>query len=129
MVPRTVAALVATRLDRLTEAERDVVTAGAIVGAVAGYFGAWVDTVTMRITEVFQVMPSFILAAVIVALLGPGLTRVVLVIAILSWPEAARGSSVLSGENGDSQKPTTMAFSSGTSGSSSRTPCWANCLT
>jgi len=63
---------------------------GIAIGAVAGYFGAWVDTVTMRITEVFQVMPSFILAAVIVALLGPGLTRVVLVIAILSWPEAAR---------------------------------------
>ena len=44
--------------------------AGIAIGAVAGYFGAWVDTVTMRITEVFQVMPSFILAAVIVALLG-----------------------------------------------------------
>ncbi len=63
---------------------------GIAIGALAGYFGGWIDTALMRITEVFQVMPSFILAAVIVALLGPGLTRVVLVIAILSWPEAAR---------------------------------------
>ncbi len=63
---------------------------GIAIGALAGYFGSWLDTVMMRVTEVFQVMPSFILAAVIVALLGPGLTRVVLVIAVLSWPEVAR---------------------------------------
>src|SRR5262249_15034054 len=63
---------------------------GIVIGALAGYFGSWIDTTLMRITEVFQVMPSFILAAVIVALLGPGLTRVVIVIAMLSWPEAAR---------------------------------------
>ena len=44
----------------------------------------------MRIAEVFQVVPSFILAAVIVALSGPGLTRVVSVIALLAWPQAAR---------------------------------------
>src|SRR5262245_3529489 len=36
---------------------------GIAIGAVAGYFGAWIDTVMMRVTEVFQVMPSFILAA------------------------------------------------------------------
>ena len=63
---------------------------GIVIGALSGYFGSWIDTTLMRITEVFQVMPSFILAAVIVALLGPGFTRVVMVIAILSWPEAAR---------------------------------------
>ena len=44
----------------------------------------------MRIAEVFQVVPSFILAAVIVALSGPGLTRVVSVIALLAWPQIAR---------------------------------------
>jgi peptide/nickel transport system permease protein len=63
---------------------------GIAVGAVAGYFGRWLDVVLMRVTEVFQVMPSFILAALIVALLGAGLSRVIAVIAILSWPEAAR---------------------------------------
>ncbi len=46
--------------------------AGTAVGAVAGYFGGWFDTVVMRIAEFFQVMPTFILAVVIVALAGPG---------------------------------------------------------
>lgn len=63
---------------------------GIAVGSVAGYFGHWLDVVLMRITEIFQVTPSFILAALIVALLGAGLSRVIAVIAILSWPEAAR---------------------------------------
>src|ERR1051326_6746119 len=48
---------------------------GLLVGAIAGYAGGWVDTMIMRIAEVFQVMPSFILDVVIVALAGPGLTR------------------------------------------------------
>jgi peptide/nickel transport system permease protein len=65
-------------------------TVGIAVGALSGYFGSWIDAALMRITEVFQVMPTFVLAAVIVALLGPGVTRVVLVIGILAWPEAAR---------------------------------------
>jgi peptide/nickel transport system permease protein len=63
---------------------------GIAVGAVAGYFGRALDTVLMRITELFQVMPTFVLAVVIVALLGTGLLRVILVIAALSWPATAR---------------------------------------
>ena len=63
---------------------------GTIIGAVAGYVGGWLDTTVMRIAEFFQVMPTFILAVVIVALMGPGLMRVVAVIALLSWPQTAR---------------------------------------
>lgn len=63
---------------------------GTLIGAIAGYAGGWVDTAIMRIAEFFQVMPTFILAVVIVALLGPGLLRVVAVIALLSWPQTAR---------------------------------------
>jgi len=63
---------------------------GILIGAVAGFFGGKVDLALMRFSEMFQVMPSFILAAVIVALAGPGLTRVVGVIAILAWPQVAR---------------------------------------
>jgi peptide/nickel transport system permease protein len=44
----------------------------------------------MRISEIFQVLPTFILAAVIVALSGPGLPQVIVVIAILAWPQTAR---------------------------------------
>jgi peptide/nickel transport system permease protein len=63
---------------------------GLFIGAVAGYFGGWFDTLLMRMSEVFQVMPTFILAAVVVALAGPGFGRVIAVIALLSWPQAAR---------------------------------------
>ena len=65
---------------------------GILVGSFAGYYGNRLDTLLMRITEVFQVMPTFILAALIVALAGPGLAQLVGVIAMLSssGPQAAR---------------------------------------
>ncbi|HUN45994.1 MAG TPA: ABC transporter permease [Stellaceae bacterium] len=63
---------------------------GTAIGAVAGYYEGVLDMLVMRISEIFQVIPSFILAAVIVALSGPGLSRVVMVIALLAWPQIAR---------------------------------------
>ena len=63
---------------------------GTIVGAFAGYFGGLIDKTLMRVTEFFQVVPSFIIASVIVAMTGAGLSRVVAVIAFLSWPQIAR---------------------------------------
>jgi peptide/nickel transport system permease protein len=63
---------------------------GILVGAMAGFYGGLLDLVFMRVSEVFQVVPSFILAAVIVALSGPGLSQVVAVIALLAWPQVAR---------------------------------------
>lgn len=61
-----------------------------VVGAVAGYFGAWVDVPIMRVSEVFQVVPSIVLAAVVASLTGPGIDKTIFVIAILSWPPTAR---------------------------------------
>lgn len=77
-----------------------------IIGAVAGYFGSWIDNVLMRLTEVFLVFPSllFILIFVRVFTLGAssagfnflginipiGLTIVVLVLAVFNWPGSAR---------------------------------------
>jgi peptide/nickel transport system permease protein len=63
---------------------------GAAVGSIAGYFGRSLDSIAMRISESFQVLPTFILAALIVALLGAGLDRVIAVIALLAWPQTAR---------------------------------------
>ena len=63
---------------------------GVVIGAGAGYYGGWLDLLVMRVAEIFQVVPSFILAAFIVALSGPGLSRVVAVIALLAWPQVAR---------------------------------------
>lgn len=63
---------------------------GCAVGACSGYFGGLVDELMMRVTEVFQVIPRFLLAIVIVALFGSGLEKIVLVIGLLSWPGTAR---------------------------------------
>lgn len=66
------------------------ITVGVLVGAAAGYFGGKVDSVLMRITELFQVVPRFVLALVVVAIIGSGIDRIIAVIGILSWPPAAR---------------------------------------
>lgn len=63
---------------------------GTAIGSLGGFFGGLTDAVVTRLAEFFQVMPTFILAVVIVALAGPGLIRLVAVIALLSWPQTAR---------------------------------------
>ncbi len=63
---------------------------GILVGAVAGFYGGRVDAILMRLTELFQILPRFFLALVIVALFGQGIGKVILVIGLLSWPPAAR---------------------------------------
>jgi peptide/nickel transport system permease protein len=65
-------------------------TLGVLVGAVAGFRGGRVDEVLMRGTEAVQIMPRFFLAVIVVALFGPGLDRVVLVLGLTSWPAIAR---------------------------------------
>ncbi|RUW94274.1 ABC transporter permease [Mesorhizobium sp. M7A.F.Ca.US.010.02.1.1] len=63
---------------------------GTAIGAVAGYFGGWVDDVAMRFTEFVQTIPSFLLTVVIVAIVAPSLASIILAIAIVSWPQIAR---------------------------------------
>lgn len=66
------------------------VAIGLLLGAVAGYFGGWVDDLLMRITEVFQIVPNLVLMMVLVVLIGPSLTSVIVGIAVVSWPNVAR---------------------------------------
>jgi peptide/nickel transport system permease protein len=63
---------------------------GVSLGAIAGYFGGWIDAVLMRFTELFQAVPSFALAIVLVAIFEPSVTSIVIAIAIVSWPPVAR---------------------------------------
>jgi peptide/nickel transport system permease protein len=63
---------------------------GISVGAISGFYGGRTDDVLMRLTEVFQVMPRFFLALVIVAMFGADLWGTIFVIGILSWAEIAR---------------------------------------
>ncbi|WP_210485306.1 ABC transporter permease [Microvirga antarctica] len=63
---------------------------GLLMGTVAGYLGGWVDTVLMRITDIFLAFPRLILALAFVAALGPGIDNAIIAIAITSWPPYAR---------------------------------------
>lgn len=63
---------------------------GGVVGLLAGYAGGRVDDLLMRVTEFFQVIPRFFLAILAIALFGPGLDRIILVLGITSWPLLAR---------------------------------------
>ncbi|NQV06537.1 ABC transporter permease [bacterium] len=72
-------------------------TVGATLGAVAGFWGGWLDNVIMRIMDVVLGFPSLLLAIAIVADLGRGIRNTLLAIAIVSIPVYARvmRSSVL----------------------------------
>ncbi|WP_108610683.1 ABC transporter permease [Aminobacter sp. MSH1] len=63
---------------------------GSTIGAVAGYFGGWLDDLLMRITEAFQTIPLFLLTVVIVAILGATIGSITFAIAVVSWPGLAR---------------------------------------
>ena len=63
---------------------------GVLLGAVAGYYGGWLDDLLMRVTEFFQIIPSFVLLMVLVAFLQPSLSSTVIGIALVTWPQVAR---------------------------------------
>jgi peptide/nickel transport system permease protein len=63
---------------------------GLLIGTAAGYLGGWVDTVLMRITDIFLAFPKLILALAFVSALGPGIENAIIAIAITSWPPYAR---------------------------------------
>jgi peptide/nickel transport system permease protein len=63
---------------------------GVTVGAVAGYFGGWVDEIAMRVAELFQTIPNLIFVLTIVVILGSTLSNIVIAIGIVSWTSIAR---------------------------------------
>ncbi len=76
---------------------------GSFIGAVAGFFGGWLDNVLMRLMDVVLSFPSLVLAIAIVTVLGPGLINAQLAIGIVSIPIYARvmRASVLSVREAD----------------------------
>jgi peptide/nickel transport system permease protein len=63
---------------------------GGTVGVLAGYFGGKTDTILMRITDYFLVIPDVPLMIVVAAIWGPSLFHIVIVIGILLWTGTAR---------------------------------------
>ena len=63
---------------------------GIFFGAFAGYYGGRIDDILMRVTEIFQTIPSFIFAILLVAIMKPSISSIVIAIAVVSWPGVAR---------------------------------------
>jgi peptide/nickel transport system permease protein len=67
-----------------------IMTCGTFLGAFAGFFGGWVDTVIMRFTDILLSIPQILLLISAAALFKPSLATTVIVIGLTSWPGAAR---------------------------------------
>lgn len=63
---------------------------GILLGAMGGYYGGIVDSVIMRLTDVFLALPNLLLILALVVILGPGIQNAVLVIGLLGWGGIAR---------------------------------------
>lgn len=63
---------------------------GLAVGMISGYKGGWVDDVLSRLTEVFQAVPLFFLALLVVGFFGPGTDHLILLLGLTSWELLAR---------------------------------------
>jgi peptide/nickel transport system permease protein len=63
---------------------------GAVVGLIAGYYGGWVDTVLMRLTDAQLAVPLIILAIIVLTVHRPTPQSVILVLALSGWPVYAR---------------------------------------
>ncbi len=74
------------------------VTAGTIIGAVAGYYGGKIDNVLMRIMDMFLAIPQMLMAIAIVAALGSGITNLLIALSIAATPGFSRivRSSIMS---------------------------------
>lgn len=64
--------------------------AGGFIGAVAGYYGGWLDNILMRLMDILLSIPQFLLAIAIAASLGPGITNLMIAVGISATPTYAR---------------------------------------
>ncbi len=58
---------------------------GTILGAVAGYYGGWVDSVIMRFVDIMLCFPTFFLILAVIALLEPSIWNIMIIIGITGW--------------------------------------------
>lgn len=63
---------------------------GILLGALAGYYGGWVDTVVMRVVDLLLAFPFFVLAIAIMAVLGPSLYNAMIALGSIGWTGYAR---------------------------------------
>ncbi len=63
---------------------------GTLTGALAGYFGGWIDSLLMRLVDLFYIFPSLLLAILLMLLLGHGMTGIIVALGLTAWVTQAR---------------------------------------
>ena len=63
---------------------------GVLVGAIAGFYGGWLDSILMRVTDIFFAFPFFLLAIAIMTFLGPSFINIFIALGIVGWTNYAR---------------------------------------
>lgn len=63
---------------------------GTIIGLFSAFYGGWIDVLLMRLTDIFLTLPILVVALLMVAVLGPSITNIIIIIAIFSWAGVAR---------------------------------------
>lgn len=63
---------------------------GITLGAIAGYYGKWADTIIMRLVDIIMCFPFFVIAISAAAILGPSIWNVIIIIGALQWTNIAR---------------------------------------
>lgn len=67
-----------------------MVLIGAVTGIVSGYYGGWIDSLLMRLTDIFLAFPLILGSLIFLAVLGSNVVTVILVLGALGWPGIAR---------------------------------------
>jgi peptide/nickel transport system permease protein len=63
---------------------------GIVLGAIAGYYGGWIDSTVMRAVDIMLCIPTIFLVLAVIAILGPSIINIMIVIGLTSWMEPAR---------------------------------------
>jgi peptide/nickel transport system permease protein len=63
---------------------------GLVVGSISGYFGGWIDNLSMRLVDIVFAFPTLILTVVIASILGKGLDKIALAFIVVGWAGYAR---------------------------------------
>jgi peptide/nickel transport system permease protein len=58
---------------------------GSLLGLLAGYYGGWIDLVTMRLLDIIMALPFMVLIIAIVAIIGPGIMNLYIAIWMVGW--------------------------------------------
>jgi peptide/nickel transport system permease protein len=63
---------------------------GVVLGAAAGFYGGWVDSLILRCADIVLAFPAILIVLVAVSLTGPGLAQLILLLGLVGWPHIAR---------------------------------------